>query len=475
MNRRATATSANTTAKGPGRRHVLKAAGATAVASALAAAGAGPARAEAAPWDVIVIGAGYAGGTAARELTARGLSTLVLEARDRIGGRVWTSEFAGERVELGGGWFGPGQQLVERELKRYSIGTTLDVSPTLAVMPGADGYVSRSPAEVFSRLGSLFDEFYAGSAQYFERPLEPLYRADLLRGVDHLSLADRIAQLDLSPVDHKWVAGSTAPFAGGNEVGALTGLAQWYQLAGGTYEGFHSTMSLKPDGGMTALLHAILADSKATLRLNSQVTSVSTTPGGWTNVRLGNGRTYRSRAVVVATPVNTWRTINFDPGLPKVHADAAREGVGVPHATKLWLHVRGSAEAVYAQSAEDGPLQLMLPQQELPDGRLYVAFSGPALNVSDRAAVQAAVRQFIPRATLAGYRATEWTKDRYALGGWGLRRPGQLLRQLPAIQQPHGNIVFAGSDIASGWYGAFVEGAIESGLKAAQQAASLTT
>ncbi|WP_434598911.1 flavin monoamine oxidase family protein [Streptomyces sp. A5-4] len=466
-------TSANaTTSTGPDRRSLLKAGAATALASALAAAGAGPARAEDAPWDVIVIGAGYAGGTVARELTARGLSTLVLEARDRIGGRVWTSAFAGERVELGGGWFGPGQQLVERELKRYSIGTTLDVSPTLAVMPGADGYLSSPPAEVFGRLGTLFEQFYAGSEQYFERPLEPLYRQDLLQGLDHLSLSDRIKQLSLSPVDHKWVAGSTAVFAGGNDVGALTGLAQWYQLAGGTYDGFHSTMSLKPDGGMTSVLKAMLDESKAAVRLNSQVSSV-TKAGNWTQVRLSGGQTYKSRVVVVATPVNTWRTIAFNPGLPKVHTDAATEGIGVPHATKLWLHVRGSSEAVYAQSAEDGPILLMLPQQELPDGRLYVAFTGPSLDVSNRSAVQAAVRQFIPQATVAGYRAMEWTKDKYARGGWGLRRPGQLLRQLPAIQQPHGNVVFAGSDIASGWYGAFVEGAIESGLRAAQQAVAL--
>ncbi|MBK3588933.1 FAD-dependent oxidoreductase, partial [Streptomyces sp. MBT57] len=397
---------------------------------------------------------------------------LVLEARDRIGGRVWTSTFAGERVELGGGWFGPGQQLVERELQRYSIGTTLDVAPTVAVMPDGNGYRSAPPEETFGRLGTLFDEFYAGSAEYFSRPLEPLHRKDLLQTVDRLSLADRIGQLDLSPVDHQWVAGSTAPFAGSNDWGGLTGLAQWYQLAGGTYDGFHSTMSLRPDGGMTSVLSAMFAESTAVVRLNSRVTSVSRA-GAWTQVRLSGGQAYRSRVVVVATPVNTWNTIAFAPGLPKTHTDAVREGVGVPHATKVWLHVRGSSEAVYAQSDETGPIQLLLPQQELPGGRLYVGFTGPSLDVSDRAAVQAAVRRFIPGATLVGHRAMEWSKDTYARGGWGLRRPGQLLRQLPAIQEPHGQLVFAGSDIASGWYGAFVEGAIESGLRAADQAVTL--
>ncbi|MFG3497336.1 flavin monoamine oxidase family protein [Streptomyces sp. NPDC047928] len=469
-----------------GRRSLLKAAGAGALAATVATVAAAT-PGVAAPsvtrsgdgdgsvdrtWDAIVVGAGYAGGTVARELSARGLSTLVLEARDRIGGRVWTSSFAGERVELGGGWFGPGQELVARELARYSIATTHDVTATRAVMPDVHGFRSHDPAAAFGRLGTLFDRYYEGSAAYFERPLEPLYRKDLLQQVDGLSLADRLAQLDLPAVDHKWVSGATSVFAGGNTVGGLTGLAQWFQLAGGTYDGFLSTMSLRPDGGMISVLQAMFRESGAVVRHGSPVTGISEA-NGIVSVRVSSGQVHRAPVVVVATPVNTWRHIDFRPGLPKVHADAAVEGIGVPHATKLFLHLRGTTEPVYAQAPEGAPILLMLPQQELPDGRLYVAFTGPALDVTNPVAVRAAVRELVPEATVVNHRAMEWTKDRYARGGWGLRRPGQLLRQLPAIQQPHGRIVFAGGDIASGWYGAFVEGAIESGFRAADQATAL--
>ncbi|MER7394134.1 NAD(P)/FAD-dependent oxidoreductase [Streptomyces sp. NPDC000151] len=461
--------------KRPGRtdrRTLLKAAGAAALTAGLSTAASGPAAADDRPWDAIVIGAGYAGGTVARELSARGLSVLVLEARDRIGGRIRTETFAGERIELGGGWFGPGQDLVARELTRYSLTTSEDVHATRMVMPTAGGYRSHAPEEALGRLGTLFAEFYAGSDRYFERPYEPLYRTDLLKSVDPLSLADRIAQLALSPEDHDWVSGATSVFAGGNRVGALTGLAQWYQLAGGTYDGFLSVMSLKPEGGMLAVLERMFRDAGATVRLNSPVTAVRES-GGLTRVEVSGGRVYKAPVVVVATPVNLWRTITFAPGLPKAHADAAREGIGVPHATKLWLHVRGTSEPVYAQAPEGAPILLMLPQAELPDGRLFVAFTGPALDVSDPAAVRAAVRELVPEATVVDHRAMEWNKDRYARGGWGLRRPGQLLRQLPAIQEPHGRIVFAGGDIAGGWHGAFVEGALESGFRAAEQAAAL--
>ena len=58
-------------------------------------------------YDAIVIGGGIAGLTAARDLRAGGRSVLVLEARDRLGGRTWYREFAGteQHVEIGGTWF----------------------------------------------------------------------------------------------------------------------------------------------------------------------------------------------------------------------------------------------------------------------------------------------------------------------------------------------------------------------------------
>ena len=55
--------------------------------------------------DVIVIGAGFAGCSAAREVRRAGLEPLVLEARDRIGGRTWTADWDGQRYERGGNFF----------------------------------------------------------------------------------------------------------------------------------------------------------------------------------------------------------------------------------------------------------------------------------------------------------------------------------------------------------------------------------
>lgn len=60
------------------------------------------AKKDARPYDTIVVGAGYTGLVAARDLTLAGRSVLIVDARDRIGGRTWTSQVDGEKFEMGG-------------------------------------------------------------------------------------------------------------------------------------------------------------------------------------------------------------------------------------------------------------------------------------------------------------------------------------------------------------------------------------
>ena len=64
--------------------------------------------------DVVVVGAGFAGLTAARELARRGRDVVVLEGRDRVGGRSSTTTLAGMPVDLGGTFVGPTQDAVSR-------------------------------------------------------------------------------------------------------------------------------------------------------------------------------------------------------------------------------------------------------------------------------------------------------------------------------------------------------------------------
>ncbi|MFI9204126.1 flavin monoamine oxidase family protein [Streptomyces sp. NPDC053048] len=466
--------SSSPSGNGVGRRSLLKAIGAGAAAASFSTLGAGVAHAEEeAVVDAIIIGAGYAGGMAARELAAKGLTTLVLEARDRIGGRIWTGSWAGEQIELGGQWVAPSHRLVQAELSRYKIGVYGDPAPERVVVPRGGKLEPVTPAEAQALLEPLWKEFYKGSEQYFERPAEPLYRKDLLAAVDPLSLADRLKQMNLSPAEFDLLSGDAAVYAGGSmTTGSLTGMAQWYQLAGGTYESYGTTIGTRPVGGMTALLRAMLDDSRARVRLNSPVAKV-TDAGDRVVVQTVDGKRFVGRTVVVATPTNVWKNITFAPGLPKAHTQATTQGIGLPNGTKMWLHIKGNVEATSGTAAEGSPILMMVPQKQLADGRLMVAFPHPSLDVNNPVKVQEAVQQWIPGAQVLKSRAMEWGKDPYSAGSWGFRRPGQLLQLFPQIEQPHGRILFAGADIAQGWHGAYIEGAMESGKRAAQQALRL--
>jgi monoamine oxidase len=73
--------------------------------------------------DVVVVGAGFAGLAAAAALRAAGASVVVAEARDRVGGRVWTRELGGARFDLGGQWWGPGQRRLDALARRLGVAT----------------------------------------------------------------------------------------------------------------------------------------------------------------------------------------------------------------------------------------------------------------------------------------------------------------------------------------------------------------
>jgi NADPH-dependent 2,4-dienoyl-CoA reductase/sulfur reductase-like enzyme len=79
-------------------------------------------------YDVVVIGAGYCGLTAARNAALEGLKVLLVEGRDRIGGRSWSSNIDGYPFEMGGTWVHWGQANTWREILRYQMEKDVEMS-----------------------------------------------------------------------------------------------------------------------------------------------------------------------------------------------------------------------------------------------------------------------------------------------------------------------------------------------------------
>jgi len=99
--------------------------------------------------DVVVIGAGAAGLTAANTLRKAGLSVAVLEARDRVGGRLWTDEIEGAMLELGGQWVSPDQDALIDTVAELGLETYSRYREGDSVYVGPDGVAHRFTGEMF--------------------------------------------------------------------------------------------------------------------------------------------------------------------------------------------------------------------------------------------------------------------------------------------------------------------------------------
>ena len=99
--------------------------------------------------DVVIVGAGAAGTTAANELKKAGLSVVVLEARDRVGGRLWTDVIDGAMLEIGGQWVSPDQDALKETIAELGLETYSRYREGESVSVDADGAAVRFTGEMF--------------------------------------------------------------------------------------------------------------------------------------------------------------------------------------------------------------------------------------------------------------------------------------------------------------------------------------
>jgi monoamine oxidase len=418
--------------------------------------------------DVIVVGGGLAGLTAARELGKAGRRVLVLEARDRLGGRAFTSTFAGTDVELGGGfvhWFQPH---IFAELTRYGIGFAVPPEPTRWFYI-TKGQVKHSTiADLAPRVSELFARCFADARATMPLPYQPLAVADAVAALDHLSMQDRLDQGGFTAEERDLLNPTLATACSAPcSDGALTAMMRWFSLPGWDFGLMLDAVGIY--GLRTAdLVQALAADTRPEVRLSTPVAAIQQRDERVTVTARG-GEAFTASAVVVAVPLNTLAMIDFAPALaPEKRAVADRGQAS--RGLKLWAHVRGDLEPFFFMAPDDHPLTFVVTEKVLDDGsQLLVAFGPDAerLRPGDDREARRVLAEWLPAGVeIVAVTGHDWWRDEFSRGTWSVFRPGQL-GALPALQAPHGRVVFAGSDLADGWNG-FMDGAIESGLRAAR-------
>ena len=421
--------------------------------------------------DVIVVGAGFAGIVAARELREAGHSAIVLEARDRIGGRTWTDDRLGFRLELGGTWVHWLQPHVWVELTRYDIGIVPSPTPEKIAWAWNGEVTWRSADDFWDWLDPAQKAFLKDVEEVFPMPYEAFHEEDRVAALDGASMADRLKELNLSDEDYMvnhtiWSMHFNAPC----DEGALTQGLRWAALGGWDWQRLlEACATYKPKGGMGNLIGKIAQDAKADVRLQTTVTRVEQNAQGC-RVLTDDGREYTGDAVILALPLNTLGDVEFEPPLSADKQAFAEEGQ-VSHGYKVWVRVRGKYDPLIAVAAPPHALTLIQAEYWDDDATVFVGFGleSGALDIEDHDAVQEALRVWIPDVELEACTGHEWTTDRFSKGTWAMLRPGQLTKYVRAVQEPEDRVMLAGSDFATGWAG-FVDGAIESGIRAAAKA-----
>lgn len=421
--------------------------------------------------DAIVVGAGLAGAAAARELRLDGRVVLMLEARDRVGGRTFSTERNGRLVELGGAFVHWWQSQSFAEVQRY--GLELELVPWLAescYWPTATGPKRGSIAALREVLVPLLDRFFVDAKHALPYPFEPL-TGDRQQDLDRLSVEDRLADMGVTDEERMIVAGLISAMCSGkpSEVGLVSAL-RWQALHRWDSDQFMDREHYKIRGGVKRLTEAILRDAACEVRLETPVASVAQN-GRHVTVVTRSGDELESRAVVIAVPLSALRGIVLPSDAPSAWLATARDGAA-SEGFKVVMRASPESPNVLAIGGQDAPITWMVPDSPAPEGGVMFSGFGPdsrTLDTNDLASVQAAVKLIAPEVSIVEAHGHDWLADEYSRGTWGLLRPGQLTSSLEELCRPWGGMMLACSEIANGW-ATYMAGAIESGVRAGRQA-----
>lgn len=440
--------------------------------------------------DVIVVGAGAAGLTAARALAAGGRDVVVLEARERVGGRTLNVKVPGSDafVEVGGMWVGPGQDRVLALLGELGFATypTHDQGANIAEFGGRvsrfQGRIPRLNPLVLADIG-LTQLRLDRSARRV--PLDAPWNAPHARELDGQTF-------DTWLREHSHTATGRAFFrlvtqavwcAEPEDMSALW--AQFYIHSGGGIDSLiNTTGGAQQDrvvGGTQRLSIAVAEELGDRVVLGTAVTEID---WGDNEVRVRAGRReWRARHAIIAVPPPLVNRIRFTPDLPAERAQLLQRlpmgwtiKVNAVYDEPFWRTQGLSGQAnsdrralgtVFDASPPDGDPAVLV-------GFLEATHAQTAARLTPKerrdAVLDDLAAYFGPRArNPVHYIEQDWATETYSLGCYGaFATPSTLTRFGPELRRPTGSLHWAGTETATRWAG-YIDGAVESGQRAARE------
>ncbi|HET9126990.1 MAG TPA: NAD(P)/FAD-dependent oxidoreductase [Propionibacteriaceae bacterium] len=441
--------------------------------------------------DAVVIGAGLAGLSAAATLHARGRSVLVLEARDRIGGRVYTAHTpSGEAVEMGAQWLNPGHdhmfELVERaglELAPPVLGDSMVMleGKVNRITPDADpDHPGMTPFEVadlgqgllrLHRLGERVTDnqpWAEANAAWLDQPFERWVRSNLRTPGGKAAFLHVLGRA-VGLISPESTLVDTLQRIAGRDLDSLAAVNAGLQQR-------------RVQGGMAQVCEFLAAQLGDAVHLGAVVDSVVIGEQAIT-VHTAEGESFTGRDVVVAIPPRLVDGIDFEPPLPEWRSDLVKE---VPQGNvikaaliyeKPWWRDRGMSGQV---GTDAGPLRVMSDSSNRgsSQGVLTGFFEGAeasglgrwTVTLRERAFVETVRSVFGPEAPAPlDYIDVDWSGERFTGGCHGAHfAPSVWTTAASSLSAPEGRIHFAGAEYATRFTG-YLEGALRSGKEAADR------